>query len=233
MVLRICCGGLFRELCPRASSPFKVVGFFLCCRIEKKGMGWFSEKTAHNSLFELNLRWGRVPISKQPKTENLGREVPLSSDESATYWILCGERDGRLFFPHPSNWGGLRGKRMKNRYRDGDCTKTKNGGVLMKNQRNSFMLNMLQFPYLSWLDMIMTDKANSDFFAIKREENRVFWTGIEWSRDFYISDYEKLETRTFLHESCVSSVSVPVIRFNYVCCRIHAIREIGRDAEGV
>jgi len=38
---------------------------------------------------------------------------------------------------------------MKNRYRDGDCTKTKNGGVLMKNQRNSFMLNMLQFPYLS------------------------------------------------------------------------------------
>ena len=76
----------------------KLSVFFCVSQSEKNGMGWFSEKTAHNSLFELNLRWGRVPISKPPKTENLGREVALRSDENATYWILCGERESRLFF---------------------------------------------------------------------------------------------------------------------------------------
>jgi hypothetical protein len=39
-----------------STFPFEVVGFFLCCPIERKWYGGFSEKTAQNSLFELKLR---------------------------------------------------------------------------------------------------------------------------------------------------------------------------------
>ena len=103
----------------------KLSVFSSVAKSNKNGMGSFSEITAHNSLFELIFRWGPVPISKPPKTENLGPQVALSSGQGVAFRILCGEKEGRLFSPQPSSWWELRKKRNKKRYRDGDCMKAK------------------------------------------------------------------------------------------------------------
>ena len=72
-----------------------------------------SIQTTHNSPLELNRRWGRVPISKPPKTENLGRELALSSEHNALFRILCGEFRGRYSL-HKPRFEGKLAKNKKN-----------------------------------------------------------------------------------------------------------------------